>query len=93
MTLNRFRSQWLVEIDTGRARVRRGRPPPGFVSACDDIARLHRIAAGAVECVGSGRHARLKFSGNFPDRGRQAIRNVWTPPTTPGPKGGRRAVR
>lgn len=77
----------------GRVRVALGCPPGSFVSAVQDIVRLHDIARGTVECRGRGAHARLRFTDGFPERGRQAIRNVWQPPTGPGPSGGRRARR
>lgn len=89
--LDRFRSLYRVDIVDATARVRHGQPPAGFVSACADIARLYGIRSGHVECVGQGRHARLKFSAGIPERARQPFRNVWTPPVGPAPGGGRRA--
>lgn len=91
MPLDRFRSVYRIDFRNGRAELHHGSPPPGFVGACDDIARLHHIPRGEVECLGQGRHARLRFSKDFPERGRQAVRNSWTPPTGPGSSGGRRA--
>lgn len=67
-----------------------GAVPASFSSACGDIARLHRIPRGRVEIVGRGRHARLRFSRHLPASARQAIANVWTPPSGPG-RGGSRA--
>ncbi len=88
--LDRFRSIYRIDFVDGQPRVRHGRPPFGFVSACGDIARLYGIRSGHVECLGQGRSARLRFSDNIPERARQPFRNVWTPPTAPGPTGGRR---
>ncbi|WP_353110078.1 DUF3634 family protein [Salinisphaera dokdonensis] len=65
--------------------------PARFLSAVRDVIALHHIDRGDIECKGHGRKARLRFSNGFPETGRQAIRNVWTPPTAPGPSGGRRA--
>jgi len=89
--LDRFRKNYRIEIRQGVPRVDLGRPPGAFVAAVADIARLHSIDRGTLECVGTGRKARLRFSKDFPARGRQAIRNAWSPPTTPGPGGGHRA--
>ncbi len=89
--LKRFRSSFRLAVADGTVRIKQGTPPPRFVAAVADIARLHSIDRGEIECRGIGRHARLRFSQDFPERGRQAIRNVWTPPTTPGPGGGGRA--
>ena len=89
--LDRFRSVFLIEFGPDGARLARGMAPAGFVAACTDVGRLHRVATGTVECLGQGRHARLRFSKNFPERARQPILNVWTPPTGPGTRSGRRA--
>lgn len=89
--LDRFRSAYRLEIVGGAVYLKHGTPPPGFVSAVSDVVRLHDISSGLIDCLGRGRSARLRFSKDFPERGRQAIRNVWTPPTTPPPRGGGRA--
>lgn len=84
--------QYRLAVDAdGGVTVRRGRVGPRFLSAVRDIVRLHGIERGVIECRGLGRHARLHFTQGFPQRGRQAIRNVWQPPTAPGSGGGRRA--
>ena len=88
---SRYRLSYRLRIDNGRVSVDVGRPPARFVAAVREIAALHDIRRGTLECKGIGRHARLHFSNDFAERGRQAIRNVWSPPTTPGPGGGRRA--
>lgn len=89
--MKRFRLAYRLEIHQGRVRVSRGHPPRSFVSAVADVVRLHGIAGGHIECVGQGSAARLRFTHGFPERGRQAVRNVWTPPTAPGSGGHRRA--
>lgn len=88
--LQRFRRRFVITITQGRADATHGRPPVGFIDAVSDIARRHGINGGRVECLGSGRNARLKFSSGVPERARQAIRNAWTPPTPPS-SGNRRA--
>lgn len=88
---DRFRLTYRLRIDAEGVHVAVGKPPPRFLNAVQDIAALHGIDRGRIECKGAGRHARLRFSDDFPERGRQAIRNVWTPPTGPGSGGGMRA--
>lgn len=91
--LDRFRINYRLAVEQGgRVTTRIGRPPAGFVAAVADIVRLHGIERGTIECRGRGARARLRFGGGFPERGRQAIRNVWKPPAGPGPGGGSRAV-
>ncbi|WP_156776880.1 DUF3634 family protein [Nitrococcus mobilis] len=89
--LSRFQSVYRLEISSRAVYIKHGKPPQGFVSAVSEVVRLHGIDSGLIECLGRGCSARLRFSRGFPERGRQAIRNVWTPPSTPPPKGGRRA--
>lgn len=91
--LDRFRLNYRLAVEQdGRVITRSGRAPAGFVAAVADIVRLHGIERGVIECKGRGTSARLRFTGGFPERGRQAIRNVWKPPVGPGPGGGRRAA-
>ncbi len=84
-----FRSTFVIEIVDGTAELRRGTPPGGFVTACNDVARLYEVRRGRIECVGSGVRARLRFSRDIPERARQPFRNVWTPPQPRGPGGSR----
>jgi hypothetical protein len=89
--LDRFRLIYRLRATPSGVHVVQGRVPPRFLAAVRDIAALHQIERGDIECKGAGSRARLRFSPDFPETGRQAIRNVWTPPTSPGPGGGRRA--
>lgn len=88
---DRFRLVYRLRATPSGITVVAGRVPPRFLAAVRDIAALHHIERGEIECKGRGRSTRLKFSSDFPEMGRQAIRNVWTPPTAPGSGGGRRA--
>lgn len=88
--LNRFKLGWRIRVKNAEVDVIAGKPSTHFVNAVKDIARLHGIERGEIDCKGVGKHARLKFSKDFPEKGRQAIRNSWTPPTAPGPGGGAR---
>ncbi|NNC24084.1 DUF3634 family protein [Salinisphaera sp. USBA-960] len=87
----RFKLNYRLRIEATGARVIVGRPTPAFVRAVREIAQLHKIERGEIDCRGTGANARLRFSRDFPDRGRQAIRNVWQEPTAPAPTPGRRA--
>ena len=87
--LERFRLAYRIEFGPDGPTVTHGQAPLRFRAAVEDVARLHGIRSGRLECKGLGRHARLKFSEDFPERGRQAIRNVWTPPTLVRSGGGR----
>lgn len=83
------RTVFVVEFVDGVAYTRRGRPPGGFVSACTDVARLYGIRRGRIRAVRGRGTVRLTFSKEIPERARQPLRNVWTPPPTGGPGGGR----
>ncbi len=87
--LDRFRLAYRLQVKNAKLQTLQGRPPSRFYAAVADIIKLHQIETGQIECKGLGQHARLKFSKDFPERGRQAIRNVWTPPTTTRSGGGR----
>lgn len=91
MVIGRFKLNYRLRIDASGGRVVAGRPAPDFVRAVRETARLHQIDRGDIECRGTGANARLRFSRDFPNRGRQAIRNVWQEPTRPAPTPGRRA--
>lgn len=87
-----LRPLYRIDFVDGRARLRHGSPPPGFVSGCDDIAQRFDIRRGSVCCVGRGAGARLRFSAGVPERARQPLRNIWSPPGPPaGPRPGQRA--
>jgi len=91
VVFTRYKQIYRLRITSAGVRVVSGRPPARFLADVRDVVALHSITCGEIECKGLGRHARLRFSADFPTTGRQAIRNVWTPPSTPGPAGGRRA--
>lgn len=88
--LDRFRLNYRLSIDANGVHVDIGRAPARFVSAVRDVVSLHGVMRGQIECKGHGSRARLRFTGGFPERGRQAVRNVWQPPTAPGSGGTRR---
>lgn len=75
-----------VELHDGTARVRRGKPPAGFVRGCADVARQYRLTRGRIDAVRTDGGVQLRFSRNLPAKTHQAFRNVWTP--SPGGGGG-----
>ncbi len=88
--LFRGRRVFLVSIREGVASSTSGQPPPGFVSACNDICRMYGIRSGRIEGVRTGRTVELRFSRDIPERAHQPLRNVWTPPPPGGGGGGGR---
>ncbi len=85
------RVRFVVELRDGVARTRRGDPPSGFVRACSEVARLHRVQRGQITGIRTGTGIELKFSSDIPQRAHQPFRNVWIPPTSGGPGGNRAA--
>jgi len=90
LVLRHARTAFVIELDDGSARCVSGTPPAGFVSACEDVARLYRVDRGRIRGVRTGAGLQLRFSRDIPERVRQPFRNVWTPPPGGGP-GGHRA--
>ncbi|RFA25360.1 hypothetical protein CAI21_19160 [Alkalilimnicola ehrlichii] len=84
---------FVLRIQDGKARVIRGKPPPGFASACEEVCRLHGLSRGEIRAVRTGAGQELRFSKDIPERLRQPFRNVWTPPPGGGGGGGMRASR
>ncbi|MEA5444591.1 DUF3634 family protein [Gammaproteobacteria bacterium AB-CW1] len=80
-----------IRFRDGSISEARGQLSPGFLAACRDIARLHRVSVGRVDVMGQGRRQHLRFSRDLPAGARQAISNVWTPPPSGG-GGGMRAA-
>lgn len=87
------RTVFLLEIQDGRVKVRKGRPPPGFANACEDVCRLYRIERGRIRGVRAPGGIQLRFSSDIPERTRQPFRNVWTPPPRGGGGGGAARAR
>ncbi len=81
-----------VELRDGAARVRRGKPPSGFVRGCEDVARQYGLKQGRIQAVRTDRGVELRFSRHLPPKTHQAFRNVWTPPPGGGGGGGMRAT-
>ncbi len=90
--LRQTRVRFVVELREGTPEVRRGDPPSSFVRACADVARLYRLRQGRITGVRTGDGIELRFSDDIPSRAHQPFRNVWTPPPSDGPGGGRRAA-
>lgn len=67
----------VIRIDNGSARPTKGTPPPGFVAACNDVARDFGINSGYVEVVPRMHGATLRFSPDICQDSHQRFRNVW----------------
>jgi hypothetical protein len=72
------RPAFVIRIEEGEARLRRGKAPSMFVEACGDVAAREGIRQGEIRGIRSGRKARLRFSRDIPARAHQALRNVWS---------------
>ncbi len=93
VVLLRLRIVFVIELVDGRTRIRSGHPPDDFPTACEDVARRHRVTRGRITGMRDGSSVRLTFSRDIPESSHQAFRNVWTPPPPRGgpPGGGMRA--
>ena len=86
------RQVFSVELRDGTARVRRGKPPAGFLRGCEDVARQFGLKRGRIAAVRTDTGVQLRFSRDLPAKTHQAFRNVWTPPPGGGGGGGMRAT-
>ncbi|ABI56386.1 DUF3634 family protein [Alkalilimnicola ehrlichii MLHE-1] len=82
------RVAFVIAFDGKGPAVRKGAPPPGFLAACRDVARMYGVGAGKVYGVREAGGLQLAFSRDLPERARQPLRNCWTPPPSGGPAGG-----
>ena len=89
--LRHVRVRFIIDLDGGQARVRRGDPPAAFVRGCSDVARMYRVQVGRILGVRTGNGVELRFSKEIPERAHQPFRNIWVPPNSGGP-GGHRAA-
>lgn len=87
--LRHVRVRFVIDLDGGSARVRRGDPPAAFVRGCSDVARIYRVQMGQIFGVRTGTGVELRFSKEIPVRAHQPLRNVWVPPGSGGPGGNR----
>jgi hypothetical protein len=89
--LRHVRVRFVIDLERGTARVRRGDPPAAFVRGCSEVARLFGLQRGRVLGVRTGNGIELRFSKEIPARAHQPLRNIWVPPTSGGPGGNRAA--
>jgi len=89
--LRHVRVRFVIDLDGGKARVRRGDPPAAFVRGCSDVARLYRLQTGRIFGIRTGNGIEIRFSKDIPGRARQPVRNMWEPPRSGGPGGNRAA--
>jgi hypothetical protein len=65
-----------IEIDGGKPRVVRGKPPPGFVDDVRTIAR--HVEAGVIRAVKEGGEPRIVASRSIDDATLQRLRNAFS---------------
>lgn len=65
-----------IEIEDGRPRVARGKPPPGFVDDVRTIAK--HVGAGVIRAVKEGGEPRIVASSSIDDATLQRLRNAFS---------------
>ncbi|MCC5811811.1 MAG: DUF3634 family protein [Ectothiorhodospiraceae bacterium] len=91
--LYRPKTVFLLQVRDSQVSIGKGSPPADFVSAVEDVCRMHDVQAGKLWQERRHGELQLVFSKDFPARAQQACRNVWTPPPPDGGgSGGRRAA-
>lgn len=65
-----------IEIEDGRPRVARGKPPPGFVDDVRTIAK--HVEAGVVRAVKDGGQPRIVASSSIDEATLQRLRNAFS---------------
>lgn len=74
--LRRATDLCVIEVVSGRPRLRRGRLPPALMSEITDIVRRNRVVAGRLRVVTEGGEPRLVADAGFPADATQQLRNV-----------------
>lgn len=64
-----------IEVSNGRPRVRRGKPPPGYVDDVRTIAK--HVERGTVRAVKEGGQPRIVASRSIDDATLQRLRNAF----------------
>lgn len=65
-----------IEIEDGKPRVARGRPPPGFVDDVRTIAK--HVEVGVIRAVKEGGEPRIVASSSIDDATLQRLRNAFS---------------
>lgn len=71
------RALFVIKIVKGEPRSTAGTVTRAFLGEVREIAALHGVMRGRVAGVQSGTQIRLEFSDDFPQAGRQQLRNWW----------------
>ncbi|MBK1735591.1 hypothetical protein CKO15_09900 [Halorhodospira abdelmalekii] len=83
---------FIVAIENGKIRIKRGSPPEKFLRSCRIVVYLHKLQRGKIYGERTAAGVELSFSREIPERPRQAFRNVWdSPPSGGGDTAKRRA--
>lgn len=68
---------FLIAIENGAARVKKGKVASEFVSEVNQVCGQGSVARGWIGGVGRGRRLRLAFSRSIPPACQQQLRNLW----------------
>jgi hypothetical protein len=83
LVLLRPRPLFVVAIEDGKARVRRGKVPEAFIRDCDYLSSEYGIRAGVIQGFWGSGKVKLQFSRHIPEAHHQRFRNVWNYPAKP----------
>lgn len=75
--LMRERPMFVIDIEDGRAVVRSGKAPSGFLRECEAIVSMHDIPDGSISVSASGSRVSFAFSNPGLRAYEQNFRNVW----------------
>lgn len=67
---------FVVEVDGGRCRLRRGRLPPRLLDEIGDIVRRNRVEQGKLRVTLEGGQPRVLTDAGFSPAAQQQLRNV-----------------
>ena len=68
--------RFVIEVNQGQARLRRGQATAAFVREVEEVFRELRLDHGSVMGLALGKQVVLRFSRQVPAGGRQRIRNL-----------------
>jgi len=71
------REAFRITLQNGRARLAKGKAPPGFIRDVEEICRRPGIERATVSGLRVESRVKLHFSADIPEPYRQRIRNAW----------------
>ena len=72
------RYRFVIRIEGGRPRIRKGKVTAAFLDHVADVCREHGIARGWIGGLPQDRRIALRFSRHFPPGSQQRLRNEWS---------------